>query len=62
MTDRPTEMDLALDAIDDAFKSVIEQLTRNAEEGSSVEFTHAAVHKIRKARTLMIAWMTEPII
>lgn len=54
-------MNLALDAIDDAFKSVIEQLTRNAEDGSSQEFTHQAVRKMRRARVLMIQWMNEPI-
>jgi hypothetical protein len=54
-------MSLALDAIDDAFKSVIEQLTRNAEEGTEREFARQAVIKIRKARVQMIEWMSEPI-
>lgn len=54
MADRPTEQDLALDAIDDAFKSVIVQYTKDRIEGAQIDIA-AGILKALRSRKSMIA-------
>ena len=60
MTDRPTEQDLALDAIDDAFKGVIGQYTKDRVEGAQIDIA-AGVRKALAARKSMIATVATAI-
>jgi hypothetical protein len=64
MTDRPTERDLELDAIDDAFKQAITQFTKDyAAAGDAPRagipnidnFIRDGIARVRAARLAMIA-------
>lgn len=57
MTERPTEQDLALDAIDDAFKGVISQFTKDRVEGQQIDIA-AGVRRALAARKSMIVTVT----
>lgn len=54
MTDRPTEQDLALDAIDDAFKGVIGQYTKDKINAEQLDIA-GGVRKALVARKAMIS-------
>lgn len=64
MADRPTELDLMLDAIDETFKSAIGQFAKNAaialqqpsaEQGRQVDELLRDIGLVCRARNLMIA-------
>lgn len=57
MADRPTELELSLDAIDEAFKSAIVQFTKDRAEGAQIDIA-AGLRKVLIARKAMVAMVT----
>ncbi len=68
MADRPTELDLMLDAIDETFKSAIGQFAKNAaialeqipaQQGVQIGKIEDSIALVRRARRLMITMVAE---
>lgn len=57
MADRPTELELSLDAIDDVFKAVIGQFTKDKIEGVQIDIA-GGIRKAMAARKSLIAMVT----
>jgi hypothetical protein len=57
MTDRPTELTLALDAIDDAFKLMVGNFTKDKVEGVQIDIA-GGVRKAMAARRALISIVT----
>lgn len=57
MAERPTELELSLDAIDDAYKGMIVQFTKDKAEGVQIDIV-AGVRKAIAGRKAMIAMVT----
>lgn len=67
MSERPSELDLMLDAIDDAFKIEMTQFAKDAavalqqapkQQGAEVDKIADDIGLVRRARNLMIATVT----
>ena len=54
MTDRPSARDLALDAIDDAFKQAIVQFAKNLATGADRATVMTGVERVAGARNDMV--------
>lgn len=54
MADRPTVHDIALDAIDDAFKQAVIQFAKNAATGDTPEILLNGLKRVYASRQLMI--------
>lgn len=61
MIDRPTALDLALNAVDKAFGEAIEQLAKNATFRTDTKSIVSATHAQAKARALMIAYLKQEL-